>query len=169
MCSTVHQILSNTKQWFNLWGNCSSIKHIFMKLGDGFPRKRGKNKHTCPIFDNDILASSNQMKLWTTDYMFPIKQDEMCHYDPLCFMSSGIILDDIIMNIFTQSTNKSTTAHQNHFFSRFKDDAIQSCKGSMQDFTWKKCWYKKDTAFSSLHWSSKIEKISFWYLIYRRY
>ena len=108
-----------------------------MKLGDGLLRKRGKNKHTCPIFDNDFLASSNQIKLKSTDYIFPIKQDDICDYNPLCFMSSGMMLDDIIMNIFTQSTKKSTAAHQEHFFSRFKDDAIQLYKGYMQDFTWK--------------------------------
>ena len=46
-----------------------------------------------------------------------------------------MILDDIIMNIFTQSTKKSTTTHQEHLFSIFKDDAIQWYKGYMQDFT----------------------------------
>ena len=50
--------------------NCSSIKQRYMKIGDFLQRKRGKNKHTCPMFDNDLLASSNQMKLYTTDYIF---------------------------------------------------------------------------------------------------
>ena len=109
-----------------------------MQLGYGLLRKRGKNKHTCPIFDNDFLASSNQMKLKSTDYIFPIKQDDICDYNPLCFMSIGMMLDDIIMNIFTQSTKETTAAHQEHLFSRFKDDAIQFYKRSMQDFTWKK-------------------------------
>ena len=53
--------------------NCSSIKQIFKKLGDGLQCKRGKNKHTRPLFDNDFLASSNQMKLKSTDYIIPIK------------------------------------------------------------------------------------------------
>ena len=68
------------------------------------------------MFDNDLLASSNQMKLCTTDYNFPIKQDDICDYNLLCFMASGLMLDNIIMNIFTKSTNKSTTPHQEHFF-----------------------------------------------------
>ena len=122
-----------------------------MKLGDGFLKKRGKNKHTCPISDNDFLASSNQMKLCTIDSIFTIKQDDICDNNHLCFMSSGMMLDDTIMNIFTQCTKKSTIAHQKHLFPRSKDDAIQLYKGSMQDFTWEKCQYKKDTAFSSLH------------------
>ena len=73
------------------------------------------------MFDNEFLASSDQMKLCTTDYIFPIKQDDICDYNPLCFMSIGLMLDDIIMNIFTESTKESTTPHQNHF-SRFQDD-----------------------------------------------
>ena len=71
-----------------------------MKLGDVLQRKREKNNNTFPMFDNYFLAYSNQMKLCTTDYIFPIKQDDICDYNPLCFMSNGLILDDIIMNIF---------------------------------------------------------------------
>ena len=118
--------------------NCSSIKQRFMKLEYGLQRKRGKNKHTCPMFDNDFLASSDQMKLCTTDYIFPIKQDNIFDYNPLCFVSSGMMLDDIIVNIFTESTKKSTTSHQKHFFFRFQDDEIQLYKGYMQEFTWKR-------------------------------
>ena len=47
--------------------NCTSIRHRFKKLGDGLLSKRGKNKHTCPIFDNDFLASSDQTKMKSTD------------------------------------------------------------------------------------------------------
>ena len=49
-------------------------------------------------------------------------------------MSSGLLLENIIMNIFIESTKESTTPHQN-FFSRFQDDTINLYKGSMQDFT----------------------------------
>ena len=50
--------------------NFSSIKQRYMKLGGGLQRKRGKNKHTCPMFNNYFLASSNQMKLCAKDYIF---------------------------------------------------------------------------------------------------
>ena len=50
--------------------NCSSIKERYMKLGDGLQRKKGKNKHTRPMFNNYFLASSNQMKLCTIYYIF---------------------------------------------------------------------------------------------------
>ena len=47
------------------------------------------------------------------------------------------MMNDIILNIFTQSTKNTTEAHQEHLFSRSKDDAIQLYKGYMQDFRWK--------------------------------
>ena len=31
---------------------CSSIEQLYKKLDDGFNKKRSKNKHTCPMFDN---------------------------------------------------------------------------------------------------------------------
>ena len=108
-----------------------------MKLGDGLQIKGGKNKHTCPMLDNNFLASSNQMKLCTTDYIITTKQDDICDYNPLCFMSSGLMLDGIIMNIFTENTKKSKTSHQ-CIISRFRDDTIHLYKLSMQDFTQKR-------------------------------
>ena len=95
--------------------NCSSIKQRYMKLGDGF-RKKVKNKHTCHMFDNIFLGPSKQMKLCPRDYIFPIKQDNIFDYNPLCFISSGLILDYIIMNLFTDSTKKSTQSNQKHYF-----------------------------------------------------
>ena len=78
-----------------------------MALGDCF-QKRCKNKHTFPMFDNDFLASSKQIKLYTRDYIFPIKQDDICDYNPLCFMSSGFMLDNIIINLFIYCTEQKT-------------------------------------------------------------
>ena len=122
-----------------------------MKLGYGLLRKRGKNKHTCPIFDNDFLSYSNQMKLCTTDYIFTIKQDDIYDYNPLCFMSIGMMLDNIIMNIFTQSKTNSMTAHQKHLFPDSRMVQLNFTKGLCRTLHEKKADTKKDTAFSSLH------------------
>ena len=67
-CTKFHRIQNNGLIFKKNW---SSIKQRFMQLGDGLLRQRGKNTPTCPMFDNYFLASSNQMKLWTTDYIFP--------------------------------------------------------------------------------------------------
>ena len=46
--------------------------------------------------------------------------------------------DNIIMNIFIKSAQKSKKSHQEHFFPRFQDDTIHLYKGFMQDFTRKR-------------------------------
>ena len=37
--------------------NFSSIEHRYMKVCDGFNRKRRENKYTFPIFDKEFLDS----------------------------------------------------------------------------------------------------------------
>ena len=111
----VHQCIKIHQKQINglmLKTNCSSIEKRFKKLGDGLLSKIGGNKHKFPIFDNDFLSFSNQIKLKSTDFIFPIRQDDICDYNPLCFMPSGMMLDYIIMNIFTQSTIFTTKENQ---------------------------------------------------------
>ena len=157
----VHQCIKiNQKQTNGLIFEikCSSIRQRFKKIGDGLLRKRGKNKQTSRIFDNDFLVYSNQMKLKSTDYIFPIKKDDICDYNPLCFMSSGMMFDEIIMNIFTQITKESTVAHQENLFSIFKDNSIKLYKVSMQDFTWKTTIANNKRTLRSHHYIG-IEKL----------
>ena len=42
----------------------SSIEHQYKKLGDGFNKKRGKKNYTCPMFDNELLASSKKLNIF---------------------------------------------------------------------------------------------------------
>ena len=53
--------------------------------GDDFTKKRGKNKCTCPMFDDEFLAASKQLKLFSRYFIFPIKQEDICYYNPQCF------------------------------------------------------------------------------------
>ena len=87
------------------------------------------------MFDNEFLASSKQIKMCPRDYIFPIKQEYICDYNPQCFMSSGFMLEDIIMNLFIDSTEQTTDSLQKHLFSKIQDDKIHFYKGSLQDFT----------------------------------
>ena len=50
--------------------NCSSIEHQYKKLGVFFNKKGGKNKDKCPIFDNEFLASSKELKPFPRDIIF---------------------------------------------------------------------------------------------------
>ena len=64
------------------------------------------------MFDNEFLASSEQIKLCTRDYIFPIKQEGICDYNPLCFMFDGLMLGNIIKHLFIDITKQTTELYQ---------------------------------------------------------
>ena len=70
------------------------------------------------MFDKEFLSSSKKIKLFPIDYMIPIKQEDICDYNPLCYVSCELMLDKIIMNLFTDSTEQTTDSVQNHLFSK---------------------------------------------------
>ena len=76
------------------------------------------------MFDNKLLASSKQLKLCTRDIIFPIKQEDICDYNPRCFMSSGLIRVDIIMNLFADITKQTKDSVKKDLFSKIRDDTI---------------------------------------------
>ena len=61
----------------------------------------GKNKYTYPMFDNNLLVSSKQLRLCPREFIFPIKQEDIFN-----FMYSVLMLDVIIMNLFSDITKK---------------------------------------------------------------
>ena len=89
------------------------------------------------MFDKEFLASSKQLKRCPRDYIFPIKQEDICDYNPLCFIPSGLMFDNIIMNLFIDSTEQITDLVQKHLFSKIQNDKIHLYKGSLYGFTWK--------------------------------
>ena len=90
----------------------------------------GGNKYTCLMFDKEFLASPKQKKLCPRDYIFPIKQEDICDYNPWYFMSSGLILDNIIMNLFKDCTEQTTDSENKDLFSKIQDDTIHLYKQS---------------------------------------
>ena len=78
--------------------------------------KKGNNKFTLPIFDNEFLSSSKQLKIGRRDFIFPIKHEGICNYNPRCFMSSGLMLDDIIMNLFSDTTKQKMNSVKRIYF-----------------------------------------------------
>ena len=116
----------------------SSTEHRYKKLGGGFNIKRGENNYTRPMFDKKFLASSKQLKLCPRDFIFTIKQGGIYDYNPRYFMSSGLMLDDIIMNLLSYITEQTTDSTKKDLFSKIQDDRIYLCKGYLQDYSRKK-------------------------------
>ena len=52
-------------------------------------------------------------------------------------MSSGFMLDNIIMNLFSDITKQTTELAKEDLFSKIQDDGIYLYKKSLQDYLWK--------------------------------
>ena len=59
-------------------------------------------------------------------------------YNPRCFMPRGLMLDDIILNLFIDFTKQTTGSAKKDLFSKIQDDTNHLYKGSLPDFTRKK-------------------------------
>ena len=72
-----------------------------------------------------------------------MKNKDICDYDPICIMSSGLMFDDIIMDHIKriQSSHNYTEEHD-CVFTQIDTDIIYIYRGSLQDFYWKKGTYE---------------------------
>ena len=116
---------------------CTSIKHQYKKLGACFNKQKGMKNVTLPTFDIIFLSSSKQLKIEPEDFIFPIKHKDICNYNRWYLMSGGLLLDDIIMNLFSDNTEQKINSAKT-FFSKIKDDNIYLYQGSFQDYRGKK-------------------------------
>ena len=53
---------------------------------------------------------------------------------PRCFMSGGLMLDDIIINLFSDITKQTTGSVKKDLFSKIQDDKIYLYKYSPKDY-----------------------------------
>ena len=70
------------------------------------------------MFDKEFLSSSKQLKLCPKDCIFPIKQEDICDNNPWYFMSSDLILDKIIMNLFSDISKQTTDSVKKFLYSK---------------------------------------------------
>ena len=95
-----------------------------------------KSKTFSPL-QTVFLPPSKKISLKKSHIIFPMKNKDICDYDPRCIMSSGLMVDDIIMDHIKriQSSHKYTEEH-NCFFTQIDTDMIYIYRGSLQDFYW---------------------------------
>ena len=76
---------------------CAYINEGFFKLeGCLYSRQTNKSK-TFPPLGNEFLPPSKNITLTNDHIIYPMKQKDISDYDPRCIMSSGLMLDDIII------------------------------------------------------------------------
>ena len=53
-------------------------------------------------------------------------------------MSGDLMIDNIVINIFSDTLEQEMNSMINKYFSKIKDDAIYLYQGYLRDYTWKK-------------------------------
>ena len=71
-------------------------------------------------------------------------------------MSGGLMLDKIIMNIFSETAEQEINSVVNNLFSKIKNDEIYLYQKSLQGYTWKKITDAKKT-LRSHHFMKKMK------------
>ena len=68
--------------------------------------------------------------------MYPMKQKDLCDYDPRCIISSGLMFDDIIMYKIRNNEFPHPTEENDCIFTHIEDNIIYMYRGSLQYFYW---------------------------------
>ena len=66
--------------------------------------------------------------------MYPMKQRDICDYDPRCIISSGLMFDDIIMGIIRNNEFPHPTEEKDFLFTQIDNNIIYMYMGSLQYF-----------------------------------
>ena len=66
--------------------------------------------------------------------MYPLKQKDICDYDLICIMSSGLMFDDIIMKIIRNKKLAHLSEENDCLFTHTENNIIYMYRGSLQDF-----------------------------------
>ena len=80
-------------------------------------------------------------------------------------MSSGLILDDIIMNLFSYITEQKKGLGEKIFIFQNRGWLNLLVPRISSGLFMKNCWYQKDITYTSFHWKIEITKIYLWFVI----
>ena len=76
---------------------CTSMNKRLSNLEVHLHSRNIKSNTLSPL-QNIFLPPSKQITLKSNHFTFPMKDKDICDYDPRCIMSSGLMFDDIIMD-----------------------------------------------------------------------
>ena len=115
-----------------------SIHERFSNL-EGCLHSRRKNRlKTFSSLENELLPSSKNITLKKDHIIYPVKQKDLCDYDPRFIMSSGLMFDDIIMGIIKNNEFPHPTEEKDFVFTQIDNNIIYMYRESLQDFHWRK-------------------------------
>ena len=117
---------------------CTPIKERLYKL-EGHLKSRNIQSKTFAPLQSFFKPPLQKITLKKSHNIFSMKDKDICDNDPRCIVSSGLMVDDIIMDHMkrTQSSHKYTEEHD-YVFTHMYTDVIYIYRGSLTDLHWKK-------------------------------
>ena len=97
---------------------CTSINERFPKLEVCLHSRRKNKSKTFPPIGNELSPPSKNITLTNDHIIYPMKQKDICDYDPRCIMSSGLMFDDIIMGTIKRNEFPHPTAETDCVFTQ---------------------------------------------------
>ena len=85
-----------------------------------------------------ILSIFRKIKTLSQRFYFPNQTGSHMWLQPPVFMYSRLMLDNIIINLFSDVKIQTTDSAKKDLFSKIQDDRILLRKISLQDYSWKK-------------------------------
>ena len=110
---------------------------------EGCLHSRRNNKiNKFPPFGNELLTISKNISFTARPIMYPLKQKDLCGYDHICILSSGLVFDDIIMNIIRNNKLAHPTEENDCIFTQNYNNILYMYRGSLRYFYCKKVTYE---------------------------
>ena len=116
---------------------CTSIIERISKLEIYLHSRKNKSKTFSPL-QNDFLPPFKKITWKSNHFIFPMKNKDICDYDPRCIISIGLMFDDIKMVTIKINVLSHHTAETDCVFTHIFSHIIYIFRGSLQDFYWKK-------------------------------
>ena len=116
---------------------CTYINELFSKMEGCLNSRQNKSK-TFPPLENEFLPPSKNITLKRNHFIYPMKNKDLCEYDPRFIMSSGLMFDDIIMGKINLNELPHHTAETDCVFTQIVSNIIYVYRGSLQDFSGKR-------------------------------
>ena len=127
--------------WIYIKSHFYSINERFSKFQCSCQYRKSQKRYIFTKSCIDFLTSSKNIKLNSKQIIYPLKQVDICDYTHRCIISSGLMFNDIIINLLS---NKTEPTHGSFWwlFYKKKDNNIFMCRGSIHDCFWNKCTHE---------------------------
>ena len=112
---------------------CTSINERVSKLKVYLHSRKNKSKSLQPL-QNEFLPPSKKITSENNYFIFPMKNKDICDYDPRCIISSGLMFDEIIMGHIKRNALSHHTTDNDCVFTQIVPHIIYIYRGSLQDF-----------------------------------